>query len=240
MSELPNPVNFDAASKTVRKEDVVEQFACGPDVGRHLEVVQQFVDAGFDHVVLMNAGPDPDGFLDFFERELAEPVRALTPSEGVAPQSPGRAVAPGGIGRRPSTSACRADTRAGARAGVGESCSARRAESGGDHADRARCDAAAPRRSRGTITPIAADRRRPSRRLDGGRAVAADTPTRGATHDRRRPSGHRGYGRRSVPSVICCSKPRISGRPIRSVNCSKSTASSSAPSGVPVLRSSAR
>ena len=80
MSELPNPVNFDAASATVRKEDVVQHFACGPDVARHLEVVQPFVDAGFDHVVLMNAGPDPDGFLDFFTRELAEPVRALTPS----------------------------------------------------------------------------------------------------------------------------------------------------------------
>ena len=80
MSELPNPVNFDAASATVRKEDVVQHFACGPDVARHLEVVQPFVDAGFDHVVLMNAGPDPDGFLDFFSRELAEPVRALTPS----------------------------------------------------------------------------------------------------------------------------------------------------------------
>ncbi len=79
MSELPNPVNFDAASATVRKEDVVQHFACGPDVGRHLEVVQSFVDAGYDHVVLMNAGPDSDGFLDFFTRELADPVRALTP-----------------------------------------------------------------------------------------------------------------------------------------------------------------
>ena len=80
MSELPNPVNFDAASATVRKDDLVEHFACGPDVGRHLEVVQSFVDAGFDHVVLMDAGPDPDGFLDFFTSTLAEPVRALTPS----------------------------------------------------------------------------------------------------------------------------------------------------------------
>jgi hypothetical protein len=27
----------------------------------------------------MDAGPDPDGFIDFFARELAEPLRALTP-----------------------------------------------------------------------------------------------------------------------------------------------------------------
>ena len=79
MSELPNPVNFDAASATVRKEDVVEHFACGPELSRHVQVVQSFVDAGYDHVVLMNAGPDPEGFLDFFTRELADAVRGLTP-----------------------------------------------------------------------------------------------------------------------------------------------------------------
>ena len=80
MSELPNPVNFAAASATVRLEDVAQHFACGPDVARHLEVAQQFVDAGFDHLVLQNAGPDPDGFLEFFATELADRVRALTPA----------------------------------------------------------------------------------------------------------------------------------------------------------------
>lgn len=80
MSELPNPVNFAAATTTVREEDVMAQFACGPDVSRHLEVAQQFVDAGFDHLVLQNAGPDPDGFVEFFSSELAGPLRALTPS----------------------------------------------------------------------------------------------------------------------------------------------------------------
>lgn len=70
MSELPNPVNFEAASATVREEDIRGQFACGPDVERHLETIRQFTDAGYDHVVLMNVGPDPDGFLDFLASEL--------------------------------------------------------------------------------------------------------------------------------------------------------------------------
>ncbi|KQX07612.1 MULTISPECIES: TIGR03557 family F420-dependent LLM class oxidoreductase [unclassified Leifsonia] len=70
MSELPNPVNFEAASTTVRADDIREQFACGPDVERHLEVIGQFTDAGFDHIALMNSGPDVDGFFDFFQREL--------------------------------------------------------------------------------------------------------------------------------------------------------------------------
>jgi hypothetical protein len=40
-----------------------------------LEVVQPFVDAGFDHIVLQNAGPDPDGFIDFFASELGPRMR---------------------------------------------------------------------------------------------------------------------------------------------------------------------
>ncbi|MDJ0376427.1 TIGR03557 family F420-dependent LLM class oxidoreductase [Cryobacterium sp. PH31-L1] len=70
MAELPNPLNFEAAAATVREQDIREQFACGPDVERHLEVIGQFTDAGFDHVALMNAGPDQDGFFDFFESTL--------------------------------------------------------------------------------------------------------------------------------------------------------------------------
>jgi G6PDH family F420-dependent oxidoreductase len=77
LSELPNPVNFEAASAFVTPDDVRQTTGCGPDPRRHLEVARQFADAGFDHLALLNAGPDPDGFLDFFARELAEPLRAL-------------------------------------------------------------------------------------------------------------------------------------------------------------------
>jgi G6PDH family F420-dependent oxidoreductase len=78
MSELPNPVNFAAATTTVTTDDIKAQFACGPDIKLHLEKAQLFVDSGFDHLVLQNAGPDPEGFIDFFADELAKPIRALT------------------------------------------------------------------------------------------------------------------------------------------------------------------
>ncbi|GIE78070.1 LLM class F420-dependent oxidoreductase [Actinoplanes philippinensis] len=70
MSELPNPVNFEAASATVTEDDVREKFVAGPDPDRYTDAVREYTDAGFDHVVLMNTGPDPDGFLDFFAKEL--------------------------------------------------------------------------------------------------------------------------------------------------------------------------
>ncbi|MBL7500540.1 TIGR03557 family F420-dependent LLM class oxidoreductase [Frankia sp. CNm7] len=87
MSELPNPVNFAAATTTVTERDVAEQFACGPDPARHLAVADRFVDAGFDRLALLNAGPDPDEFLDFFRAELAEPLRSRA---AAAPVGAGR------------------------------------------------------------------------------------------------------------------------------------------------------
>ncbi|WP_153683531.1 TIGR03557 family F420-dependent LLM class oxidoreductase [Agromyces agglutinans] len=80
MSELPNPVNFEAASAYVRREDVAEKLSAGADVDAHVEAVRPYVDAGFDHVALMNVGPDPDAFLDAFESDLGPRLRDLTPS----------------------------------------------------------------------------------------------------------------------------------------------------------------
>ena len=74
MSELPNPANFEAASATVTEDDIRGNFTVGPDPAPYLEAVREHVEAGFDHIVLMNAGPDPDGFLEFFTKELRDHV----------------------------------------------------------------------------------------------------------------------------------------------------------------------
>jgi G6PDH family F420-dependent oxidoreductase len=79
-SELPNPVNVEAATAFITEDDMREVFGCGPDAATHLAVARQFVDAGYDHLALIDAGPDPEGFFSFFASELAEPLRALTPS----------------------------------------------------------------------------------------------------------------------------------------------------------------
>ncbi len=78
MSELPNPVNFAAATATVREDDIRRQFTCGADAGDYLRAVGPCLDAGFDRLVLQNAGPDPDGFIEFFDSELRDRLRATT------------------------------------------------------------------------------------------------------------------------------------------------------------------
>jgi G6PDH family F420-dependent oxidoreductase len=77
MSELPNPINFEAAAEHVTVETMRQNFGCGPDPERHVEVFSQFREAGFDRLALISAGPDVDAFLGFFETELAGRLRAL-------------------------------------------------------------------------------------------------------------------------------------------------------------------
>jgi G6PDH family F420-dependent oxidoreductase len=69
-SELRLPADFEAALKPVRPEDLEGQIAFGPDPEAHLALIDRYVAAGFDHVVLHQVGPDQDGFFDFWETEL--------------------------------------------------------------------------------------------------------------------------------------------------------------------------
>ena len=57
-AELPVPASFDAASKTVREEDVSTRMPCGPDVRRHVAEIREFEAAGFTHIALVQVGAD--------------------------------------------------------------------------------------------------------------------------------------------------------------------------------------
>jgi len=69
MSELPNPVNFDAACAAVRPEDLAETIPHGPDPAPFAEAVARFRDAGFEHIAVVPVG-DPDATLAFWRDEV--------------------------------------------------------------------------------------------------------------------------------------------------------------------------
>jgi G6PDH family F420-dependent oxidoreductase len=69
-AELPNPSNFEVASRTVRPEDVTEQVAVGPDPERHATSFRKWIDAGFDHICVVQIGPEQDPFFRFWRNEL--------------------------------------------------------------------------------------------------------------------------------------------------------------------------
>ncbi len=68
--ELPLPSHFEAAAAMVTEDDVAERVVCGPDPQRHLDGIRKFADAGFDSVYVHQVGPDQDGFIDFYSREV--------------------------------------------------------------------------------------------------------------------------------------------------------------------------
>jgi G6PDH family F420-dependent oxidoreductase len=75
MAELPDTESFAAASRHVSPETVAQVVSCGPSPEHHLESINRFVQAGYDHIILVQVGPHQDAFLDFFERELASALR---------------------------------------------------------------------------------------------------------------------------------------------------------------------
>jgi G6PDH family F420-dependent oxidoreductase len=76
-AELPVPASFDAASKTVREEDVLKQMPCGPDVQRHVAGIRAFEAAGFTHIALVQVGGDSqEEFISWAATELLPALRA--------------------------------------------------------------------------------------------------------------------------------------------------------------------
>ncbi|MDT0329547.1 TIGR03557 family F420-dependent LLM class oxidoreductase [Nocardiopsis lambiniae] len=78
MSELPNPINFEAATALTRAEDMRQMASVGPDPQEHLKQVRTFSEAGFDHLVLMNAGADVEDFFAYAEENLLPELRSDT------------------------------------------------------------------------------------------------------------------------------------------------------------------
>lgn len=62
MSELPSPMNFDAATALVRPEDLSDSIPHGPEPKSYVEAVRQFLDAGFERVSFVPVGDDLDRF----------------------------------------------------------------------------------------------------------------------------------------------------------------------------------
>ena len=75
MAELPDTEAFAAASKHVTPDAVAQLVSCGPSPDRHLRAIDRFLQAGYDHIILVQVGPEQDAFIDFFERELAPALR---------------------------------------------------------------------------------------------------------------------------------------------------------------------
>jgi coenzyme F420-dependent glucose-6-phosphate dehydrogenase len=77
---LPMPAHFEQAVATVHPEDVAEKVTCGPDPDAHTRAVQEFVDAGYDHVYVHQVGPEQEPFLSFYAQEVLPRLTEAVPA----------------------------------------------------------------------------------------------------------------------------------------------------------------
>jgi hypothetical protein len=59
-----------SAGQLVRDDDIRKAIVCGPDVGKHRQKIQEFVEAGYTHVYVHQVGPDQAGFFQLYQREI--------------------------------------------------------------------------------------------------------------------------------------------------------------------------
>ncbi|MFJ4833410.1 LLM class F420-dependent oxidoreductase [Streptomyces sp. NPDC088747] len=77
-SELPGPSGFAGATRYVTPRDVAESIPCGDDVGRFVEAVRPYAEAGFTEIALVQVGGDQQlPFIAWAEKELLPALREL-------------------------------------------------------------------------------------------------------------------------------------------------------------------
>jgi coenzyme F420-dependent glucose-6-phosphate dehydrogenase len=82
--ELPTPAFFEQAAKLAREDDVAEAIICGPDPKKHIDKINEFAKAGFDHVYVHQVGPNQKGFISFYEKEVLPKIINKTKSARVS------------------------------------------------------------------------------------------------------------------------------------------------------------
>jgi G6PDH family F420-dependent oxidoreductase len=69
-NQLPIPQSFEAAAKLVTEDQIAQTIVYGPDPQKYLQRIQEYIDAGFDHIALHQIGPDQDSFIRFAEQNI--------------------------------------------------------------------------------------------------------------------------------------------------------------------------
>jgi G6PDH family F420-dependent oxidoreductase len=77
--ELPLPKHFEEAARIVTEKTVAARVVCGPDPDAHLAKLDEFANAGFDHVCVHQVGPDQEGFFRFYAREIFPQIHESRP-----------------------------------------------------------------------------------------------------------------------------------------------------------------
>ena len=66
---LPTPEHFEQAASLVTEEMIADTVPCGPDLGRHIESIEEYAAAGVDELYIQQIGGGREIF-DVYAREV--------------------------------------------------------------------------------------------------------------------------------------------------------------------------
>lgn len=79
LTDLAHPKDFAEVLTLARTDQLVENVALGPDPQRHLDLIASYATAGFNQILIHQIGPDQQGFLKFYEKEIMQALRLQPP-----------------------------------------------------------------------------------------------------------------------------------------------------------------
>jgi G6PDH family F420-dependent oxidoreductase len=69
---LPQPAHFEQASELVTEEMVADSVPCGPDLDEHVAALQEFADAGVDHLYVQQIGSEQEPFFKAYAEHVLQ------------------------------------------------------------------------------------------------------------------------------------------------------------------------
>ncbi len=74
-TELEIPAYFENAMEMVSEADVAKSIVCGPRLEKYLEKIQEYIDAGFDHIYLNQVGHNQAEFMQFYKEQIIPNIK---------------------------------------------------------------------------------------------------------------------------------------------------------------------
>lgn len=88
MTDLPLPSRFEQMVELMDPEKITEGMPLGCDPKKHIKGINEFVDAGFDHVYVHQVGPRQDQFFRFYAEEVIPKLgKSKTAGNGRPPEA---------------------------------------------------------------------------------------------------------------------------------------------------------
>jgi G6PDH family F420-dependent oxidoreductase len=88
MTDMELPQHFEEAIELIAPEKTLEGIPLGPDPRKHIDGVEKFIEAGYDHIYVHQVGPRQEEFIRFYSEQVLPHFRKRAGSSDRAAPKP--------------------------------------------------------------------------------------------------------------------------------------------------------